>query len=73
MTKETLLEKTLLNVSKLPESKILQINEYIEFILTKYEEETLNKGIEKLVNDSQSFEFLNEEEDLYSENDLKLS
>jgi hypothetical protein len=37
----------------------------------KYEDYILNKGIQKLISQSRSFEFLKEEEDLYTLEDLK--
>ena len=39
--------------------------------MKKYEVEALQEGIEKLVSHSKSFDFLNEDEDLYSLDDLK--
>ena len=71
MNRDTLIKKTLKNLSKLPQEKVREITDFSDFIMKKYEEETLQKGIEKIVSHSKSFEFLNEEEDLYSLDDLK--
>jgi hypothetical protein len=71
MTKEALINKTLKTLSQLPQDKIKEVNDFADFILRKYDEEALQKGIEKLVSDSKAFDFLNEEEDLYSPDDLK--
>jgi hypothetical protein len=71
MTKQVLIENTIKTLNKLPEEKINEIFEFAEFILKKYEETFLQKGIEKLVSDSKSFYFLKDEEDLYTVNDLK--
>ncbi len=71
MNRNTLIKKTLKNLSKLPQEKVREITDFSDFIMKKYEEETLQKGIEKIVSHSKSFEFLNEEEDLYSLDDLK--
>ena len=71
MTKEALINKTLKTISQLPQDKIKEVNDFADFILKKYDEEVLQKGIEKLVSDSKSFDFLKEEEDLYSPEDLK--
>ena len=71
MNRDTLIKQTLKNLSKLPQDKVREISDFADFIMKKHEEETLQKGIEKLVSHSKSFDFLNEEEDLYSLDDLK--
>lgn len=71
MTKETLIQLTLDALSKLPQDKVQEVSDFADFILKKYEEESLQQGIEKMVSTSRSFAFLEEEEDLYSPEDLK--
>ena len=71
MNRDTLIKQTLKNLSKLPQDKVREISDFADFIMKKHEEEALQKGIEKLVSHSKSFDFLNEEEDLYSLDDLK--
>jgi len=71
MTKEALINKTLKTISQLPQDKIKEVNDFADFILKKYDEEVLQKGIEKLVSNSKTFDFLKEEEDIYSPEDLK--
>jgi len=68
--RETLINKTIRILSKLPNDKIREVSDFSEYILKKYEKETLQKGIEKLVSDSNAFQFLNDEEDLYTVNDI---
>ena len=64
MTKEQLINKTQETLSKLPQDKIQEINDFADYILNKYEEETLQKGVEKLRSNSKSFDFLMDEEDI---------
>ncbi len=71
MTKEMLINRTIETLQKLPESRINEVAEFAEFILKKYDEQILQKGTEKLVSESKSFAFLHDEEDLYTEDDLK--
>ena len=71
MNRDILIKRTLKNLSKLPQDKVREISDFADFIMKKHEEETLQKGIEKLVSHSKSFDFLNEEEELYSQDDLK--
>ena len=72
MTKQTLINHTIQSLSQLPVEKIKEVSDYSEFLLKKYEEETLNKGIEKLLTNSKSYEFLKDEEDIYTVADLKV-
>jgi hypothetical protein len=71
MKKQGLINKTIEALEKLPEEKVKEISSFADFILKKYEEQTLQKGIETMVSRSESFAFLDEEEDLYDESDLK--
>ena len=71
MTKEQLINKTLETLSQLPQDKIQEINDFADYILKKYEEETIQKGAEQLMSHSKTFDFLKDEEDLYTSEDLK--
>jgi len=71
MTKQGLITRTVETLEKLPEDKIHEIADFADFVLKKYEENILQKGIESLVSESDSFAFLHDEEDLYDESDLK--
>ena len=71
MTKESLINKTIKTLTRLPDDKIKEVSDYADYILKKYNDEVLQKGIEKIVSDSKTFHFLNEEEDLYSVDDLQ--
>jgi hypothetical protein len=71
MTKESLIEKTLKALSKLPQEKVNEIADFADYISKKYEEEILKKGIQKLVGDSKTYTYLESEENIYTVNDLK--
>jgi len=71
MNKETIIKRSLKSLKKLPTNKVIEISHFIEFIYDKYNEEIeMQKGIERLIEKSASFSFLNEEEDIYKETDL---
>ena len=70
MMRETLINKTIESLSKLPNDKVREVSDFTEYILKKYEEESLRNGIEKLVSDSNAFQFLKDDEDLYTVNDI---
>ena len=71
MTKKGLINRTVETLEKLPEDKIHEIADFADFVLKKYEEQILQKGIETLISQSDSFSFLHDEEALYDESDLK--
>ena len=71
MARETLIKKTLRTLSKLPPEKVKEVSDFADYILQKYDEGILQKGMEKLVTDSETFCFLKDEEDLYTVEDLK--
>ena len=59
-------------MNKLPQEKAEEVADFADYILKKYEEQNLQKGIYKLVEDSAAFHFLHEEEDLYNINDVQI-
>jgi hypothetical protein len=71
MTRQAIIERTLRAINQLPEEKAEEISDFAEFMIKQYEEQQLSKGIQQLTANSQAFDFLNEEDDLYTEDDLK--
>jgi hypothetical protein len=71
MTKQIMIEQTLKVFNLLPEEKVEEISNFADFILKRYEESELLKGIQKLTSESNSFSFLDKEDDLYTIADLK--
>ena len=71
MTRQAIIERTLKAINQLPEEKAEEISDFAEFMMKQYEEQQLLKGIQRLTASSQAFEFLNNEEELYTEEDLK--
>ena len=71
MTRESLIKKTIDNLSKLPDQKLKEVSDFAEFLLSRIDNQIMTEGIQKLVSDSKTFKFLEDEEDLYSVDDLK--
>lgn len=71
MTRQVLIQRTINNLSKLPDQKLKEVSDFAEFLLSKFEDRLLTEGIQKLTMSSKSFQFLEDEEDLYTEADLK--
>jgi len=71
MTRETLIRNTMNSLARLPKERLSEVSDFVDFILAKETEENLQKGIEKLSEESGSLNFLFEEEELYSISDIK--
>jgi hypothetical protein len=71
LTKEAIIQKTLEALKVLPKEKAEEISDFADFLLRKYEELSLQQGIQMLQSQSETFNFLNEEEELYSPADIK--
>lgn len=71
MTRQIIIERTLKIINQLPEDKALEISNFADFIFKRFEEQELTKGIQKMVSESQTFDFLKNEEEIYSLADLK--
>jgi hypothetical protein len=71
MTKQLIIERTLKVINQLPEDKAIEISDFADFVFKRYEENELSKGIQQISSDSKTFEFLKNEEEIYSMNDLK--
>jgi hypothetical protein len=72
MTRETLIKKTIDNLSKLPDQKLKEVSDFAEFLINRIENQFMIEGIEKLVSTSKTYKFLEEEEELYTVEDLKV-
>ena len=71
MTRQAIIDHTIQVINLLPQEKAIEISNFADFISMKYEEQRMTENIQKIVSDSKTFNFLNEEEDLYSLTDLK--
>jgi hypothetical protein len=71
MTRQAIIERALKVINQLPEDKAEEISDFTEFMMNQYEEQQLTKGIQQIAANSKAFDFLNNEEDLYTEDDLK--
>ena len=71
MTRQALIKQTIENLSKLPDYQLKEVADFAEFLLTKIDDTLIAKGIQELNRHSQSFSFLENDDDLYTEEDLK--
>ncbi len=71
MDRKVLIEKLKSKINLLPDSKIQEINDFADFLLSKIDDKITVEGIAKITSDSKAFDFLKDEENLYTVNDLK--
>ena len=71
MTRQAIIERTIKVINQLPEDKAKEISDFADLVSKRYEEHLLTQGIQNLTEESQAFNFLNSEEDLYCIADLK--
>lgn len=71
MTKTAIIERTLSVLTQLPPDKVAEVSDFADFVLKKFEDELLAHGAQRLTAESAAFQFLADEEDLYSADDLK--
>ena len=71
MTRQAIIQHTANIISKLPQDKAEEISDFADFVMRRYEEHLLIEGIQKINSESSSFDFLMNDENLYTEADLK--
>ena len=73
MTRAAIIQHTTKIINNLPEEKAIEISDFADYISKKYKEETVIKEIQKINANSISFDFLIDEEDLYTLADIKVN
>jgi len=71
MDRNVLINHIIRKIKLLPDVKIGEVNDFADFLLSKIDDKITLDGIQQLTSDSKAFDFLKDEEDLYSVNDLK--
>ena len=71
MTKQSIIERTVEAINRLPDNKAEEISDFADFVIRRYEDHRLTEELQHVITNSKAFEFLQQEEDLYSEADIK--
>lgn len=71
MTRKTLIRETVKSIKKLPDHKLKEVSDFVDFLLHRLEHSELNEQIAKIASKSKAFEFLEEEDVLYTDDDLE--
>ena len=71
ISKQAIIDRIVKAINLLPADKAEEISDFVDFVSKRYEEQLLTQGVQQLAAESKAFDFLNGEEDLYTEADLK--
>lgn len=71
MKRQVLIDNAINKISLLPDIKIKEVNDFADFLMSKIDDNVMQEGIQKIVSDSKSFNYLKDEDDLYTVDDLK--
>lgn len=73
MDKQIAIQKAAIFIKKLPDNNVEELLDFAAFLLSKNEDKLIQKEIYNHVENSKSFEWLKEEEDLYTPADYKVN
>jgi len=71
MTREAIIQKTVEVLQALPDEKIEEVSDFADYILKTYDDRLLRRGMQALVEKSDTFSFVAEDQELYTVKDLK--
>ena len=71
MNKQALIKNTVQTLNILPFEKVNEVHDFAEYLLSKLDDTIISEGVQKLTSSSTAFEYLENEENLYTVNDLK--
>jgi len=72
MEREVLVKKTIGRIKRLPTTRLQEVNDFVEFIIQRNEDALITEGLKQLSSISHAYDFLNDEPELYTVNDLKV-
>ncbi len=70
MERDRLIKQTSHRIALLPDNKLIELADFLDFLLQKKTVEDLNRDLTRLASSSSAFDFLEEEEELYGDSDL---
>ena len=68
--RQAIVQRTLRAMGLLPLEKAEEVSRFAEFLMKQYEEHQLTQGIQQLAESGSVYSFLEQEEDMYTEDDL---
>lgn len=71
MSREELLKVTIEKLNQLSDKRLEEASEYVSLLANRIDDKILNEGIKNIISDSKSYEFLQDEDELYKVSDIK--
>ena len=72
MEREVLVKKTIGKIKRLPTKRVREVNDFVEFIIQRTDDALITEGLQQLSLVGHTYDFLNDEPELYTVNDLKV-
>jgi len=72
MEREVLVKNTIGRIEQLPIKRVQEVNDFVEFIIRRTDDTLITDGLQHLSSISNTYDFLYNEPELYSVNDLKV-
>ena len=72
MEREVLIKKTIRKIEQLPTKHVQQVNDFVEFIIQRVDDAFITQELQQLSSSGHTFDFLNDDPEIYSVNDLKV-
>ena len=72
MEREVLVRNTIGKLERLPTKRVQEVNDFVEFIIRKTDDNMITEGLQQLSSVGRTYDFLQEEPELYTVNDLKV-
>ena len=72
MEREMLMQKTVRKIEQLPTKQVQKVNDFVEFIIRRTDDAMVTEGLQQLSLCGQTYDFLYDEPDIYSVDDLKV-
>ena len=71
MEREMLVQKTVRKIEQMPATQIQKVNDFVEFVIRRTNDAMITEGLQQLSLCGQTYDFLYDEPDIYSVDDLK--
>ncbi|MCK3684493.1 hypothetical protein [Maribellus sp. YY47] len=71
INRDLTIKNTIQKLNRLPDEKLPEVEDFVDFLLTKMDDALLTEGIQQLTSEAKAFNYLIHEENLYSVEDLK--
>ena len=72
MEREILIKNTIGKIERLPTTCVQEVSDFVEFIIRRINDAGITEGLQKLSSVSRTYDFLHDEPELYTVDDLKV-